>query len=432
MLLSPIDNQKGARKLLVELLFKEGYCLCIPDPNLIKSQFEQVRSSWIQRFLLSKNTLELSIIPMFLLIFIKNKCLTTEQNKHLLKLINILISQAEMDTIDQIFFDNDTQQMAWIYCLLAELINLTLENFINAKNNKRIITLATAIELLFDKADVFTVTKFTLNTENNRYNVLHKLFYVIAYKNLHPSQIRYLSAIGKKLIVKTNNSGIETLSFQIQRNGFSFIWSVLGTWLQIIFEPANANQCKIKSYTRLIDCLFKKIPVKKLASILLENETNGCIIILRYFFFQRFRQNQDLSELFHFKRWCQIIFSTLSFQEIELILDNLPLLLTNDLNLSSEDRQQLIQNFFAYLFEFCDLQPLEFSKLRELQEQFKDRFSGNKVIKFFKQLSIRCSFFNTIKPQDSKINEEKICLDENSDLLPEYARLNANYLTMNS
>lgn len=146
----------------------------------------------------------------------------------------------------------------------------------------------------------------------------------------------------------------------------------------------------------------------------------------------RFRQNQDFSKLFHFKRRCQIIFSTLSFQEIELILDNLPLLLSNDLNLSSEDRQQLIQNFFAYLFEFCDLHFLEISRLRELQEQFKDRFSGNKVIKFFKQLSIRCSFFNTIKPQDSKINEEEICLDENSDLLPEYARLNANYLTMNS
>jgi hypothetical protein len=63
MLHSPIDNQKGTRKLLVDLL-KKGYCLCIPDPNLIKSYFEEVRSSWVQRFLLTKNTLELSIIPM--------------------------------------------------------------------------------------------------------------------------------------------------------------------------------------------------------------------------------------------------------------------------------------------------------------------------------------------------------------------------------
>ncbi len=116
---------------------------------------------------------------------------------------------------------------------------------------------------------------------------------------------------------------------------------------------------------------------------MLEKETSDYIIILRYFFFQRFRHNHDFSELFHFKRWCQIIFSALSFQEIELILDNLPLLLSNDSNLSSEDRQELVQNLFTYLFGFCHLQPLEISRLRELQEQFEDRFSSNKVIKFF-------------------------------------------------
>lgn len=36
-----------------------------------------------------------------------------------LELIDILISQAEMDTIDQIFFEKDKQNV-WIYCLLAE------------------------------------------------------------------------------------------------------------------------------------------------------------------------------------------------------------------------------------------------------------------------------------------------------------------------
>lgn len=434
MLRSPIDNQKGTRKLLVDLLFKKGYCLCIPDPNLIKLQLEQVRSSWVQRFLLSKNTLELSVVPMFMLIFIKNKCLSADQNKQLLELIEVLISQAEVDTIDQIFFASNIQQMAWIYYQLAELISFTLEDFVSSdKNSKRIMTMAAAIELFFNKASLFTVTKFALNTENNGFNILHKLFYSISYESLHPSQIIYLSAISKKIITKTSNLGIETLSFQIQQNGFSFIWSVLGTWLQLVFEPVNFNQFKIKHYTRLIDCLFKKIPIKKLSSILLENETRGYIIILRYFFFQRFKHNPDFSEFFHFERWCQILFSALSLQEIELILDNLSLLLNNNSNLSSADRQQLMQNLFTYLFEFCHLQPLEILRLRELQEQFEERFfPSNKVIKFFKQLSPCCNFFKKIKLQDSKINDEEISLDENSDLLPEYARLNANYLTMNS
>jgi hypothetical protein len=92
-----------------------------------------------------------------------------------------------------------------------------------------------------------------------------------------------------------------------------------------------------------------------------------------------------------------------------------------------------MQNFFTYLFEFCKLQALEIARLRELQEQFEVRFfSSNKVIKFFKQLSSRCSFFNTSKSQDCKTDEEEISVNENSDLLKsEYARLNTNYLTMN-
>jgi hypothetical protein len=436
MLHSPVYNQKGTRKLLVDLLFKEGYCLCIPDPNLIKLQFEQAQSSWTQRFLLSKNKLGLSVIPMFLLIFIKNKCLTANQNKRLLELIDILISQAEIDTIDQVFFDYDTQQMAWIYWLLAELVDLTLEDFISAKNNKRIITLATAIGILFDKADSVTVTKFILNTENNRFNILHKLFYVIAYASLHSSQIIYLSAISEKIIAKTTDFGIETLSFKIQRSGYSFIWSVLGTWLQIVFEPAKTNRLRIKHYTKLINYLFEKIQVEKLSSILLENETRGYIIVLRYFFFQRFRFNRDLSESFHFKRWCRKIFSALRIQEIELILDNLPLLLNSNLYLSFDDRLQLVQNFFAYLFEFCNLKILEISKLKELRELLLDRFfPSNKMLKFMKQLRVSCcscSFFTSTRFQNSIISEDEILLNENRELLePEYARLNANYLTIN-
>ncbi|TLY47654.1 MAG: hypothetical protein E6K54_04465 [Gammaproteobacteria bacterium] len=437
MLHSPIDNQKGTRKLLVDLLFKKGYCLCIPDPNLIKLQLEQVRSSWIQRFLLSKNTLEFSVVPMFMLIFIKNKCLTADQNKQLLELIEILISQAEVDTIDQIFFASNIQQMAWIYNQLAELISFTLEDFVSSdKNSKRIMTMAAAIELLFNKASLFTVTKFTLNTENNGFNILHKLFYSIAYESLHPTQIIYLSAISKKIIAKTTNFGIETLSFQIQRNGFSFIWSVLGTWLQLVFEPVNSNQFKVNHYTNLINCLFKKIHVEKLSSILLENEAKGYIIILRYLFFQQFRFNPfhyDLRESCHFKRWCQKIFSALSLQEIELILNNLSLLLSNDSHLSQNDRQQLMQNFFTYLLEFCHLQPLEMTRLRELQEQLEDRFfPSNEVIKFFKQLRVCCSFFNPAKLLSSNRSKKgEIFLYESNDLLiPECARLNTNYLTM--
>lgn len=438
MLLSRLDNQKGTRKILVDLLYKKGYCLCIPDPKLIKLHFEQIRSSWIQKLLLSKNVLELSIIPMFMLIFIKNKSLNADQSKRLLELMHVLLSQTEFDTIEEIFFDNNFKQTAWAYYLLSELIKFTLDDFVTSdKNSKRIMAMAASIELFLDKASIFTITKLTLDTENTRFNILHKLLYLIAYESLHHSQIIYLSTICKKIIDKTTNFGLETLIFQTQRNGYSFIWCIIGTWLQIVFEHENSNQFKIKHYSHLINAIVEKINDEKLSTILFEKEIEGYIIVLRFIFFKRFRfslLHRDLTESFYFfKQWCNKIFSTLTFHQIELILETLPSVLNNDLTLSISDKRQLQQQFFDYLFEFCKLQAQDIARLKDLQERLEDRFSpSNKIIKFFKQVRMHCRLFNHTNFQVSINSANEISLDENSDLLrPEYARLNVNYSTMN-
>jgi hypothetical protein len=236
MLLSRLENQKGTRKRLVDLLYKKGYCLCIPEPELVKSLFEQVRPTWIQKFFLSKNELELSVIPMFMLIFVKNRSLTEDQSKRLLELLYVLITQAEFDTIDQLFFDNKVNQMTWGYYVLNELIKFTLADFVKSEENgKRIMAMAAAVEFFLEKTSMLTMTKFSLNTENSAFNIIQKLLCVIAYESLHPSQIIYLSSLSKKIISKMSDFGIETLCFQTYRNGFSFIWYALGTWLQLVF-----------------------------------------------------------------------------------------------------------------------------------------------------------------------------------------------------
>ena len=293
--------------------------------------------------------------------------------------MHVLSSQTEFDTIEEIFFNNNFKQMAWVYYMLGELIKFTLDDFvISDKNSKRIMAMAASIELFFDKASILTISKLTLNTENIGFNILHKLVYVIAYESLHPSQIIYLSTICKKIIDKTTNFGLETLSFQTQRNGFSFIWCTFGTWLQIVFERENSNQFKIKHYTHLINAIVEKINDEKLSTILFEKETKGYIIILRFIFFKRFRfslLHRDLTESFYFfKQWFNKIFSTLTFHQIELILETLPSVLNNDLTLSISDKRQLQQQFFDYLFEFCKLQAQDIARLKDLQEQLESYF----------------------------------------------------------
>lgn len=433
MLLSRLKNQKGTRKILVDLLYKKGYCLCIPDPKLIKSQFEQVRPIWIQKLLLSKNTLELSVIPMFMLIFIKNKSLTADQSERLLALLQILISQAEFDTIDQIFFDNNIKQMAWSYYILNELLKFTLTDFTRSEvTSKRIMAMAAGIEFFLGKTSMLTMTKFCLNTENSGFNVIQKLFYAIAYENLHSNQIIYLSHISQKIISKTTDSGIETLSFQMHHNGFSFIWYALGTWLQLIFQHENSNQIKIKLYTELINSLFEKISNEKISFIFLENENKGCILILRYIFFSRLQL-----DIFHprlvkfyqyFDLWCKRILSALTFHQIELLLKTVLTILNNDLTLSIPDRWQLLRVFFDFLLDCCQLKIQEVAILKDLKVQFEDQFfPSNRLMKLFRQVRAYCNFFSSTNFRNS-INKEDEIPHESSDLLSsEYARLTTNY-----
>ena len=53
MRLNHLARQKGAKKVLIDLLYKKSYCICIPEPKLIQLYFNQVSPIWIQDFLLN-------------------------------------------------------------------------------------------------------------------------------------------------------------------------------------------------------------------------------------------------------------------------------------------------------------------------------------------------------------------------------------------
>lgn len=437
MLSDRLENQKGIRKKVTDLLFKKGYCICIPDAELIQSYLRQLHPRWIQKFFLSKNELQLGVIPMFMLIFVRNKCLTVDQSQRLLELLHVLLMQTDENSIDQLFFDNKIKKLAWSYFFLNELIKFTLADFVKSEaNNQRIIAMATTLEFFLDRASPLIMTKFCLDTENSGFNIVQKLLYVIAYENLHPNQIDYLSCISQKIINKLTDYDLETLCFQTHRDGYSFIWYTLGTWLQLVFENKNIDRIKINRYSKLINSLFEKIDNKKISSIVLENEYKGSLIILRYFFFKNLQLDifhYDLVEIFQdFNLWSRKIFSALTFSQIELILKKLPSLLNNDLTLSISDKHQLFCIFFEYIFDYCNLKTREVDIVKNLKKQLEEQYlTGNRLMKFFRQLRRHSHFFNS-RNSCYSINEmDEISCDETCDLLsPECARLNANYLTL--
>lgn len=431
-----IKNQKKIQKILVGLLYKKNYCLCIPDIEHIKPYLEQVSSIWIKKFFLTKNELNLSVIPMFMFIFVKNKRLTADQTKHLLELLHLLIMQADSDTIDQLFFDNKIQQLTWPYYFLNELIKFTHADFVKSQENgKRIMAMATALNLFLEKASLLTVSRFCLNIESSGFNIIQKLLYTIVYESLHSDQILYLSMLSQTIIEKTTVSGIKTLSFQTYHNGYSFIWCALAAWLKLAFEYENLNQIKVNHYTGLIHSIVKKIDDGKIHSILLENKNKGYTLILRYIFFYRMQRTIFSDELVGafktFNAWCKKIFSQLTYQQIKLMLKTLPLILNNDRTLSVGDKYEISDRFFDYFFNYSQLKIQEFAALSEAKEQLKESFSSSsnsRILKFFRQIRTKTNwaFFNSLNFQTDQSS-----IDENSELLTsDCDRLTANYLTV--
>lgn len=429
-----IENQKKIQKILVGLLYKRGYCLCIPDIEFIKPYLEQINPIWIQKFLLTKNELNLMVIPMSMLIFIKNKCLNVDQSKRLLELLYLLIMKADFDTMDQLFVDNKIQELTWPYFFLNELMRFTFADFVKSEeNSERIMAMANVIEFFLEKASPFTFSNFCFNTQDTGFNVIQRLLYVIAYENLHAEQVIYLSNITQKIIKKITVSEIKILSFQIYHKGYSLIWYVLEAWMMLVFKRDNLNQIKINCYTKLIHSIVEKIDNEKIASILLENENKGYIIILRYIFFKRMQRNifhDKLVEAFNFfTLWCKKIFSQLTYHQIKLILKTLPLVLNNNRRLSMSDKYDILNGFFDYFFNYSQLKTQEFVELKDLKDQIKEIFShgsNNIMLKFFRQMRKNWFSFNRF---NFKIDQ--ISLDENSDLLTsDCDKLTANYLSM--
>ena len=95
----------ASKKVLTELLYKEDYCLCIPDPEVVASCLQKLDKAWIKEFLLQKNVIGFSVIPMFVLIFIKNKRLEDEESQRLSQLTTLLVQQLDTPAIDPILLE---------------------------------------------------------------------------------------------------------------------------------------------------------------------------------------------------------------------------------------------------------------------------------------------------------------------------------------
>jgi hypothetical protein len=401
MRLNHLARQKGAKKVLIDLLYKKSYCICIPEPKLIQLYFNQVSPIWIQDFLLTKNTLGFSVIPMFMFIFIKNKRLSSQESAGLQRLLYLLIAQVDISArVDQILLEHRNNKAAWIYYLLYELMQFKLSDFLESSDKQiKILSLAKCIEFFLEKSSTEMRTELCLNTDKKGYHIVQKAMYLIANEALHPLQRAYLTNITENLVQKITPIAIETLIFQVQYQGFSFIWCVLCAWLQLVFADEAFNQAKIDDFTRLINGLLDKVSSERLTQILLERNGMGYVVTLLHISFMQSKLRDVNQESINslnaiFILWLKKIFANLTIKTIESMLENLPNLLLKDAHFLIVTRQKIMTEFFDYLVQFSRLNSNDLLYLNNLKERLEEQFFvRNKAVRLFQQVQTYCNLF---------------------------------------
>ena len=407
-----LGPQKGFRKKLIDLLYKEGYCLCIPDVSAVQALLDKVNKIWLQTFLLTKNPSGFSVIPMFIVIFIKNKQLSAEACANLLDLIGLLLRQLESVAIARILFEKKADNPALVYYLFNEL----LQSKRLLKNRVRMQALASCLQMLLEKINAEIINDIILDSEEKGFNVIRRVLAGIAYNALDEEQIPCLVNITKRLIAKSGSATIDKRILQIQCDGFSFMWCSLAAWLEYVSESLSDRRT-IEGLATLITVLLEKADISQLPEILIEKEGEGFSLMLAYVLLTTlpilsYEEKHYLTTLY--LPWLEKLFSRVDYAQGEVIIEKTFALLMNNTRLTLLEKQRIESQIFGYLLCFTTLTAAERTHLSDLREQLTQQFfpvqSAKKSLlspirNYFSLFKQRFALRSSVYSQQLELNE---------------------------
>jgi hypothetical protein len=405
-------QQKALEKKLSALLYKKGYCFCIPDLTDVQTLLQKMTKSQLIQFLMQKNPMGLSIVAGFLLILIKNKQLNPPDCLNLVKLINLLLSHLETSHIDTLLLEKTTGNPRLVCWFIDELLKTKTDS----RNVVRRQALADCLSLLLEKVSSEMINKIILEPVK----LLQKLMRVIAYTPLSEVQLGYLVVITKTLIHKADQATMDICLFQVQTNGFSFIWCSLAAWL-VKVDESLADRLSIDGLGICITLLLKKATAEKLPELLWEEEGEGLRLILAYTLLTILptatRQEKEYLSVWY-RPWLEKLFLTLNREQGERLLRKTFEILIDNIHLDQREKQKVESQFFSYLLQFSNLTPQDYVQLKCLRKQLAAEFFPVRTTS--KHLSVRqvlhrISFFSQCFRSHS--SEAPLELSERSTLL---------------
>ncbi len=233
---------------------------------------------------------------------------------------------------------------------------------------------ASCLQMLLEKVNTEVVNDIILGFAGKGFNVIQKVMACIAHHTLDEEQTNNLVSVTKLLITKADTATIDRQLFQIQNNGFSFMWCSLTTWLENVSKPLS-NRLKIEGLATLITVLLEKADACKLPLLLIEKEGDGLRLIFSYVFFTTsplFAHEKKQYFNKFYSPWLEKLFLRVDRIQGEVLIKKTFDLLMNNTLLNLQEKQRMEGQIFAYLIGFAELTAEEKDHLSRLREE---RFS---------------------------------------------------------
>lgn len=401
-----LEQQKSTRKKIIDLLYKENYCICIPIPNMVQSLLDKVNKTWIQVFLLKKNPCGFSVIPMFMLIFLRNRLLNGEESDQLVNLIHLLMNKLERAQIDSILFEtkvNSTNKI-FFYSLFSGLIQAK-----SAKVNEaiRMQGFYKCLQLLLAKVSVEAISCLVLDLKERNIYLIQQAMHSIAYTSLFETQMAYVLVITKNLINQSSQEVVDSSANHCYE-GSSLIWYGIATWLRVIKEEIS-ERFRAECLAAIITALFDKISKKTLSQLLLQGEEEALISSFTYIFFTELSEPKKHYRSFHdsfFIFWLEKIVSNANVEQLVMVINKTFPLLHKESALTYFEKHKVASQFFSYVVRFANVSSEERDQLRCISETISEEF-------FSVHLSRKC-LFESLRSHFT-LFKQRFCLSNSKD-----------------
>lgn len=383
-----IADEKWAQENLVRALYKTGYCICIPNLDMICLQIKQVDLNWLQELLLKKNAQGDSILARLLNLALQNKMLTQKKSSVLFQVINVLLNILDRTQISYVLIEARINQLPVVFNLLYQMTRVDYLMKKTARHRSRWCNTTecmVCLELFFTQSSPRALDCFVRYSLDDSFLLLKQLFDYLSHTLVPKVSLTFFILVAEKIIEYFPPLAFNEKMQEKEKNGFSILWNQLFKGIRLFAQALLRNQNKIPIFIILTVRLLEKTAQETRYALFFEQQGEGCLLLLSMIMIHDHvvRNGLSLRDERKFDRWLNLLVSSLNPADYKQILNQGIQLIDEQTYITFAKKKTLIKQWSEGFITFFDPNQktqainLSTSKKVHFQQKKKNRRKKN-------------------------------------------------------